>query len=222
MGHELGTESVYKQYTYARNVIQWNLDIFNDFNKTVKTSNVRLRDENTEGYEIIPNFFISAKMDEGFNYTKDGIEKTDRQNNKYKQLQFKNRLFDRDTLLLFHYDVNFLFVLSLYARDNAVQKADWKEKVRNKFRKEIQDWLQVDYNFYAIKAHPDVNGEEYIKDHFKELLGKVYTPFADKNVYSLALDKAPEIVIRTDSFLIIWQNRFILQNVIWENSRRLP
>ena len=30
MGNELGKESVYKQYTYARNVIQWNLDIFND------------------------------------------------------------------------------------------------------------------------------------------------------------------------------------------------
>ena len=39
-----------------------------------------------------------------------------------------------------------------------------------------------------MKAHPDVNGEEYIKTHFKELLGKVYTPFAEENVYSLALD----------------------------------
>lgn len=29
---ELGDESVYKQYTYARNVIQWNLDIFNGEN----------------------------------------------------------------------------------------------------------------------------------------------------------------------------------------------
>lgn len=222
MGHELGTESVYKQYTYARNVIQWNLDIFNDFNKTVKTSNVRLRDENTEGYEIIPNFFISAKMDEGFNYTKDGIEKTDRQNNKYKQLQFKNRLFDRDTLLLFHYDVNFLFVLSLYARDNAVQKADWKEKVRNKFRKEIQDWLQVDYNFYAIKAHPDVNGEEYIKDHLKNCLAKYIRHLQTKMCIHWLWIRHLKIVIRTDSFLIIWQNRFILQNVIWENSRRLP
>jgi hypothetical protein len=36
--HELGRESVYKQYTYARNVIQWNLDIFNGLNETVKTS----------------------------------------------------------------------------------------------------------------------------------------------------------------------------------------
>ena len=39
-----------------------------------------------------------------------------------------------------------------------------------------------------MKAHPDVNGEEYIKTHFKELLGKVYTPFAENNIYSLALD----------------------------------
>ena len=39
-----------------------------------------------------------------------------------------------------------------------------------------------------MKAHPDVNGEEYIKTHFKELLGKVYTPFTDEKVYSLALD----------------------------------
>lgn len=33
MGHELGSESIYKQYTYARNVIQWNLDIFNSGKK---------------------------------------------------------------------------------------------------------------------------------------------------------------------------------------------
>ena len=142
----------------------------------------------TEGYNIIPNFFVSAKMDKSFDYTHDGIEKTDRKKNRHKQVQFDNRLFDRDTLLLFHYNVNFLFVLSLYARNNADQKEQWKQIIRERFRSEIQDWLQNDYDFYAIKAHPDVNGEEYIKKHFKELLGKVYTPFADNNVYSLALD----------------------------------
>lgn len=61
-------------------------------------------------------------------------------------------------------------------------------KIRERFRSEIQEWLQQDYDFYAMKAHPDVNGEEYIKNHFKELLGKVYTPFAEDNIYSLALD----------------------------------
>ena len=191
IGHELGNESVYKQYTYARNVIQWNLDIFNDGKQT--PSGVKLRDDVTEGYNIIPNFFISAKLNESFDYSDDGIEKTDRKHNKYKKIQFKNRLFDRDTLLLFHYDVNFLFVLSLYARNNAVQKTEWKTKIRNKFRQEIQDWLQQDYNFYAMRAHPGVNAGEYIKHNFKEVVGKIYTPFKDKNTYSLALDnKDPE------------------------------
>ena len=44
-----------------------------------------------------------------------------------------------------------------------------------------------------MKAHPDVNGEEYIKTHFKELLGKVYTPFTDESVCSLALDTTTEV-----------------------------
>ena len=182
--HELSSESIYKQYTYARNVIQWNLDIFNDGRK----SDVRLRDEVTEGYNIIPNFFISAKMDREFDYSNDGIEKTDRKKNKHKQIQFKNRLFDRDTLLLFHYDVNFLFVLSLYARNNNSQKAEWKNDIRNKFRKEIQDWLQKDYDFYAMRARPGVDGEEYIRHNFKQVVGKIYTPFSDEKTYSLALD----------------------------------
>ena len=182
--HELSSESIYKQYTYARNVIQWNLDIFNDGRK----SDVRLRDEVTEGYNIIPNFFISAKMDKEFDYSNDGIEKTDRKKNKHKQIQFKNRLFDRDTLLLFHYDVNFLFVLSLYARNNTSQKAKWKNDIRNKFRKEIQDWLQKDYEFYAMRARPGVDGEEYIRHNFKQVVGKIYTPFSDEKTYSLALD----------------------------------
>lgn len=193
MGHELGRESIYKQYTYARNVIQWNLDIFNGINETVRNSHVRMRDEKTEGYEIIPNFFISAKMDENFDYANDGIEKTNRKKNKHKNIQFKNRLFDRDTMLLFHYDVNFLFVLSLYARNNASQKASWKKKVREKFRTEIQDWLQQDYDFYAMQAHPGVDATKYIKEHFQDVLGKIYTPYKDDTIFSLALEsKYPE------------------------------
>lgn len=198
IGHELTSESIYKQYTYARNVIQWNLDIFNTGRKT--ESSVRLRDDVTEGYNIIPNFFISAKIDTAFDYSNDGIEKTDRKKNKHKQEHFKNRLFDRDTLLLFHYDVNFLFVLSLYARNSISQKTQWKQGIRDKFRKEIQDWLQKDYDFYAMQAHPGVDAKKYIKEHFQEVLGKIYTPFKDDTVFSLALESAnPESdLIRTE------------------------
>ena len=212
MGHELGRESVYKQYTYARNVVQWNLNIFNGLNKTVKTSHVRLRDERTEGYEIIPNFFISAKMDENFDYGNDGIEKTDRENNKHKNVQFMNRLFDRDTMLLFHYDINFLYVLSLYARDNESQKARWKSKIRDRFRSEIQEWLQKDYDFYAMRAKPGVDDAAYIKTHFQQVLGKMYAPFAqDKHIYSLALERSDQYNAENDALLSELRQHFFVK-----------
>lgn len=188
IGNEVGKESVAKQYTYARNVIQWNLNLFLDVEEKPERYDYKLRDELTEGYNIIPNFFISAKMDEKLSYV-DNIDRTDRKKNLHFQRHFNNRLFDRDTLLITHYDVNFLFVVSLYARNNASQKLTWKTKVRNLFRKEIQQILADKYDFYAMAAKPGVNGEQFLSENFKDVIGKVYTPFADKQVYSLALDK---------------------------------
>lgn len=188
LGTEIGRESIYKQYTYARNVIQWNLDIWG--RGEVPESGIKLRDDLTEGYNIIPNFFISAKMDPNFSYQNTGIERTDKKHDHYKSTHFSNRLFDRDTLLLFHYDVNFLYVLSLYARNNKGQKAKWRNRIREKFTEEIQQWLQEDYAFYAMKPLPGEVARAYFEQHFKQVLGKVYSPYNINDVYSLALDKA--------------------------------
>lgn len=193
MGNELGKESIYKQYTYARNVIQWNLDIFNSGRKP--ESGIKLRDDETEGYNIIPNFFISATMDEKFRYAIDGIKETDRKNNRYISKQFQNRLFDRDTLLLFHYDVNFLFVVALYGRNGQGEKKVWRDKVRKMFRKEIQQMLNSRFDFYAVTAKEGLSGVEYIQDHFQQLLGKIFTPYDDRGTqryYSLALDNGEQ------------------------------
>lgn len=193
MGNELGKETIYKQYTYARNVIQWNLDIFNSGRKP--ESGIKLRDDETEGYNIIPNFFISATMDEKFRYAIDGIKETDRKNNRYISKQFQNRLFDRDTLLLFHYDVNFLFVVALYGRNGQGEKKVWRDKVRKMFRKEIQQMLNSKFDFYAVTAKEGVSGVEYIQDHFQQLLGKIFTPYDDRGTqryYSLALDNGEQ------------------------------
>lgn len=193
MGNELGKESIYKQYTYARNVIQWNLDIFNSGRKP--ESGIKLRDDETEGYNIIPTFFISATMDEKFRYAIDGIKETDRKNNRYISKQFQNRLFDRDTLLLFHYDVNFLFVVALYGRNGQGEKKVWRDKVRKMFRKEIQQMLNSKFDFYAVTAKEGVSGVEYIQDHFQQLLGKIFTPYDDRGTqryYSLALDNGEQ------------------------------
>lgn len=202
MGNELGKESIYKQYTYARNVIQWNLDIFNSGRKP--ESGIKLRDDETEGYNIIPNFFISATMDEKFRYAIDGIKETDRKNNRFISKQFQNRLFDRDTLLLFHYDVNFLFVVALYGRNGQGEKKVWRDKVRKMFRKEIQQMLNSKFDFYAVTAKEGVSGVEYIQDHFQQLLGKIFTPYDDRGTqryYSLALDNGEQFAGENATFL---------------------
>lgn len=192
LGNKVSAESVYKQFTYARNVIQWNLNLFldnSDENAALRKEHPIYRDELTEGYNIIPNFFISAKMDEKLSYA-DNVSTTNCENNTFLSRHFENRLFDRDTLLVYHYDVNFLYVISLYARENKYQKAQWKANVRKLFREKIQAALEEKYKFYAMAPKKGVRYEEYLREHFQELLGKVYAPYEQYgDIYSLALDK---------------------------------
>lgn len=194
IGHEPGKESVYKQYTYARNVIQWNLNLFLNPHKNredwKKYSKIQLRDEQTEGYNVIPNFFISADINpETLDYNDHTVEHP---HQPPVCRQFENRLYDRDTLIVSHYDVNFLFIIALYARNNPGAKAAWKADVRDKFRLAIQRLLADRFKFYALAAHPDVDAAAYFKANFQQTLGKTYRPFESGEVYSLALDKDPK------------------------------
>ena len=198
-GNSLGKESIYKQFTYARNVIQWNIDLFNDGKAEDRNGHVKLRDDVTEGYNIIPNFFISANQnvlqpEDDIKLIDSDKEAGQRRQQYYLSRQFENRLFDRDTFLLAHYDVNFLFVIALYGRNHQSSKVAWRNKVRKMFRKEIQQMLKDNFEFYAMTAHADVNADTYIKENFQTLLGKVYHPFenregSDQQYFSLALRK---------------------------------
>lgn len=186
----IGEESVYKQFTYARNVIQWNIDLFNDGSEVEKKGHVKLRDDVTEGYNVIPNFFISAQQ----NTLKkeDDIHLTDKREKYFFSRQFENRLFDRDTFLIAHYDVNFLFIVALYGRNNFSEKESWKKKVKDMFRREIQGMLKDKFIFYALTPHENVNADEYVRENFQLLLGKVFKPYedvGDQQYFSLALRK---------------------------------
>ena len=195
IGGALGDTSIYKQYTYARNIVQYNIDLWMDNEKP--NPEVRLRDEVTEGYNIIPNFFISAEMKAGdYSYSHREIVPTpvsDGRKNPEITFQFKDRLFDRDTMLLSRYNVNFLFVVSLYARNRQSEKAAWRDEVRRQFREEIRKVLAERYGFYAITAREGVDGIQELQDNFRQLIGKVYSPFKDgdngQHYYSLALDR---------------------------------
>ena len=210
IGSKPGKESVYKQYTYARNVIQWNLNLF--LNPSAKEEEkdryrkIQLRDDVTEGYNIIPNFFISANIDPVTLSYEDHTVRRKGEENICRQ--FENRLYDRETLIVSHYDVNFLFVLSLYARDNAGAKAQWKADVRRKFRLEIQDMLKDRFEFYAMTAHPDVDEKKWLKENFQQVLGKTYSPFTEKDVFSLALDKDDKYKAENDALIASLKENF--------------
>lgn len=195
IGGHLGEESIYKQYTYARNIIQYNINLWLDESKP--SPDIKVRDDQTEGYNILPNFFISAAMEkDDLSYSHREIKLTPMKENPTVQYQFEDRLFDRDTLLLSRYNVNFLFVIALYARNKQSEKAVWKEEVRREFRKNIQDVLATQYQFYPMRSK-GVVPEDYVQTHFKQLIGKVFTPFDDKEILTLALQNPNTIADAT-------------------------
>lgn len=215
--NKIGRESVAKQFTYARNVIQWNLNLF--FGEDADQEDRRekdfcLRDEITEGYNVIPNFFISGTIPKNINpktVYKDTIDITEKKATTYVSRQYINRLFDRDTLLVTHYDVNFLFVLSLYARDNSQQKMQWRNKVRNIFRDKIRDELSRRYHFNALRALPGINSNEWLKEHFADIIGKVFAPYSeDKGIIALALSNPENAVNPKERALIENENARVI------------
>ncbi|MCR4620370.1 MAG: restriction endonuclease [Paludibacteraceae bacterium] len=197
-GHALTSESIYKQYTYARNVIQWNVNLFaaDDarFDKEEKVArnedkkrfgNIRLQDNSlTEGYDVIPNFFISAFVydDRRYNDDRNNIRPhkgKDEEHCTKVSFQFPDRLFDRDTLFLSQYDVNFLYVLFLYGRNKANEKAQWKQHVRKIFRDEVRQVIEKEFDIYAMRARLGVDGALYLQQHFYDLNGRVFQPYGE-------------------------------------------
>ena len=227
LGASIPETSVAKQYTYARNLVQYDMDLFNSEKEEERKKALGYRDEVTEGYDIVPNFFISAQINDVSEkgYKDDKIERMPIGDDKrfHISCHFKNRLYDRDTILVSHYNVNFLYVLALYAKNRSSEQKGWSEKVKARFRAEIIDGLNEEFNFYAMTPHADVDSEQYIKDNFKSVLGKVFSPFANKNnqqFYSLALrnpdcikeeQQKAEIEDENEAILFQLRNAFYVQ-----------
>ena len=216
---KIGREALYKQFTYARNVVQWNLDLFLDDTRRSEQEEEKrkgtgkLRDEETEGYNIIPNFFISAQQRNL--QTSSDITWVDKENKDFTSRQFHNRLFDRDTLLVCHYDVNFLYVVSLYGRKNEGMKSAWRGKVRDQFRREIQVMLDHHFQFHVMTPHEHVDGQKVLLQNFKEMLGKVFQPYPTSSngqrYYSLALEKPETIKNPTVRKIVEEENKRIIE-----------
>lgn len=212
IGADMQKYSVYKQYTYARNVIQHNLSLFLEDEVDDKGRKKHLgdtyliyRDEDTDGYSITPNFFISARINEVASQREYDKDELTAKNDVEKLRHFENRLFDRDTLLLQHYDINFLYVLSLYAQSNDGLKLEFREKTRRKFRANILKYLGETYQFFSLQLKPQKEAGKYeddeehfdamrcaIEKHFRRSIGKVFRPYSDEKFMYVAVEPKEE------------------------------
>lgn len=175
-----------KQFTYAKNIIQYGINQLlegGDFNKI---RGRRYRDAVTEGYNITPNFFIRARVDDGNRDDMWHIRRKEGDQGSM-QVQFENRLFDRDTLIVLEFEAEFRFVLSIYISGNKYERERVKSEVMAEFRKEFTEYLNGHYEFHECEFESLEKLEGFIKFNFKDLIGKVYKPSGSAPRLYLAL-----------------------------------
>lgn len=226
---KLGTNSVAKQFTYAKNVIQYCINIFNkgvdeNFRAEEKMilENFSYRDELTEGYNITPNFFIHGRVtpeqfkDKSKAFSELGLN-LDRASNANQELNyhFKNRLFDRDTLILQTYDINFLYVLSNYVSKR--ENASVKRFIRGKFKENIIHFINDHYKLYRfIELFEKDTIIRFLDENFRNVIGKVYSFPTNNNEYCLMLALQNNEV--DDSLVISSDNRLNIKGKVFKVS----
>jgi hypothetical protein len=165
--------SKYKQFTYAKNVIQFNIDLLNKKGQD-KLGNLRYRDKITEGYNISPNFFIYGYIDDINNYDSHSITK---KGSPVPSYHFEDRLFDRDTLFVHQYKINFLYVLKAYTNFNESEINVFRDDVKSKFRKHFLKFFNnkedCGFEFYESIIKTD-DYETFVENNFKKLNGKCF------------------------------------------------
>lgn len=182
-GYDIGTESIYKQFTYAKNIIQLNIDIFNKPETKRKAeekaviSEVRYRDPLTEGYNLTPNFFIrgyihSDDLTDGHaDYSSDRLAPYGQK--MPMNSHFPGRPFDRDSLVLQAYNINFLFVLASYV--NNTDSESIRTRIHDRFRSDLIRVFNEKYDFYKVTpVQNDIPA--FITRHFTEYIGRMYHP----------------------------------------------
>ena len=194
--NEIRNNSIYKQFTYAKNIIQFNINLLHHWEPQDKSKDKYLpyRDSLTEGYNITPNFFIRGVVDsKNISYEENIKEQSDVVRfNKH----FYNRLFDRDTLILKEYNINFLYVLSTYAIH--IDSESRTHRLRTLFRNDLLESLDKTYTFYKVKQRAGgMNLEELVRTHFYTFAGRMYKSPVDDTIW-VALEKERAAGVEND------------------------
>jgi hypothetical protein len=185
--NKIEKKSIYKQFTYAKNVIQFNIDLLNNSDEINK--NIRYRDSVTEGYNITPNFFIQGILPSSLEFDIDYL-KLDLDKGFEYSYHFKGRFFDRDSLFLIHYTLNFLFILKSYScmKNNDLQK--YRLKIHKVFRDDFITYLQKNTSMVFLQVEFDSNYslKEFVDKEFRRLIGRIYVSKSNDKRLILVLD----------------------------------
>jgi len=170
--------SQYKQFTYAKNVIQFNIDLLNSHPPTNYKPNIRYRDTLTEGYNITPNFFIFGYISNFKNF--DHPEMTEK-GEVIKSFHFEDRLFDRDSLFVHQYMINFLFVLKSYSHLSKNKTFTFRTEVKSMFRENfVKFFNSPQKSSFNLYEYTNTDKVEFVNRHFRLLNGKCFNTIDNK------------------------------------------
>ena len=207
--------ALYKQYTYVKNILQLHFDWYNQGGRKDESIYGIYRDDYTEGYNLSPNFFVSADVFPNDTLMESRLLPDNEINKKLEgkvHNQFPNRLFDRDTLFLRQFDINFLFVLYSYVQHNRWQNKKFKETAKETIRKDFLKFINDKYTFNILEFPEGSDKKVILNTTFKTLLGKVFCPNKELNYLILALENGAkennEIIEYVDKHYI--RNHFML------------
>ncbi len=199
--------ALYKQFTYAKNAIQYHIDKLYLNNRRGKWSpaskgELRYRDTLTEGYNITPNFFIRSRVTkDDRDYGKPALVKTywntvRHHENPPTNKHFGDRLFDRDTLILREFSINLLFVISAYA---GYEDSCWSSDLHRTIRDSFIESIDKEYEFYKLSP-TNIGTMAFDRLYTKWLNGKTYTIDESDDYLILAFEKSPAGIADREEF----------------------
>lgn len=192
--HDIEGVPLYKQFTYARNAIQYNIDQYYLKNKANPNA-IRYRDKDTEGYNVTPNFFVRPKIkSDTLDFDTPSFSASGSQPKPNKH--FEDRLFDRDTLLLREYEINLIFLIAAYGS----YEDHWATSIRTTIREDMLQFLTDTYTFFKIQPKDIpmysqtglVGTIPFVRYFHSILAGKAYKEQDDANEIYLAFERTPQ------------------------------
>ncbi len=156
----------YKQLTYALNCRQ----------QFIKNPNidetVSYKNGDSKGYNFIPNFFIRPYLEIDYlNIEQQNIKiKFEQCLNTESNHHFPNNFFDRNSLFLFVFKINYLFLLSSYCSKKDINST--RQELKWYIRQQIINAIEKKYSFLYLKDEKIIR--ELILKNFHYWVGKIY------------------------------------------------